>query len=390
MKHLDIGGSTAARTLACPGWIKACKDLPKSPPGQAAIDGSMHHTVMEKTQQANKPPKDFLGLEYTEKGTKRVFGEDDLTLSEIAHTKTEALLDELDIDTMELESFVQIIPDVAGTSIDLLGLSHDEKVLLFLDYKFGRHKVKVEENAQLQFGGIATWTDPRTQDLFNKVERVEFVIVQPTLKGVVFRWSCDLTTLEDFGVTLDAAIKNALSDNPTLKAGEHCKYCPASPFCEAKRFKVSEALVLGARSKEHLQLAADVVEEVEDWVNAVKSELYVQIGRGVDVTGWKIVDKKGKRAFIDEADAEAQLIAHGAKKKDIVASKLMTAPQVDKALKKFKFKKLKTDKEEFTLASLIESKSSGTTLARADDDRDAVVPSAPENLKKLVEKDQTK
>tara|TARA_R110000751_G_scaffold2075_4_gene11199 strand:- start:691 stop:897 length:207 start_codon:yes stop_codon:yes gene_type:complete len=66
MKHLEYGGSTAARTIACPGWIKQSEGIKRRPVGQAAIDGSMHHEVQEKVQTEGKKPEDFLGHVYEE------------------------------------------------------------------------------------------------------------------------------------------------------------------------------------------------------------------------------------------------------------------------------------------------------------------------------------
>jgi hypothetical protein len=57
MIHLEVGGSTASRTLACSGWIDASKDIPSRPAGQAAIDGSMHHEVQEMCQKTGDTPR---------------------------------------------------------------------------------------------------------------------------------------------------------------------------------------------------------------------------------------------------------------------------------------------------------------------------------------------
>ena len=49
--HLPYGGSTMAMTLACPNWVAQAEKLKPvtkaQPPGYAADEGSMLHTVME-------------------------------------------------------------------------------------------------------------------------------------------------------------------------------------------------------------------------------------------------------------------------------------------------------------------------------------------------------
>ena len=45
MKHLEFGGSTAARTLACPGWHALAKKLPRPPTSEAARIGTLDNPI---------------------------------------------------------------------------------------------------------------------------------------------------------------------------------------------------------------------------------------------------------------------------------------------------------------------------------------------------------
>jgi len=56
-KHVKYGGSTAARTIACPGWHAQSADLPRAPASAYAEEGTALHTVMERL---------LLGLNYGE------------------------------------------------------------------------------------------------------------------------------------------------------------------------------------------------------------------------------------------------------------------------------------------------------------------------------------
>lgn len=362
MKHLPYGGSTASRTLNCPGWLKKSENITRRPAGQAAMDGSMHHEVMELCQKTDTVPKDHIGYVYEEDGNTREFTEDDLTLSEIAYNATNTLLDELDIDIIMVEPFVELVPDVAGGSIDLLGLSADGTTLLILDYKFGSYKVQPEESAQGGVYGISAMADKTTADMFAKVDEVVFAIVQPKVKGVVFTWETDIKWLKGFEKKFRAAMK-ATQLNP----GSHCKYCPAEPYCEAKRTGVMAAALLNPKATKDLQAAADVVEEVENWVKAVHEELYMQLNRGVPLQGWKVVEKRHTRKWVDD-DAVYPALKTYLPKADCFKTTILTPPQLEKVLKK-------VEGCTFDLNGLIVSSSSGTTLAKADDSREAVVVS---------------
>ncbi len=363
--HLPIGGSTAARTLGCPAWVEKSKNIPSRPPGQAAIDGSMHHEVMEMCQTGGTEPKDHLGFIYKEGGAEREFTADDLYLSELAYNATNDLMDELDIDELLIEPFVQYQKGYAGGSIDLLGLSADRKTLLILDYKFGRGVVAVENNAQLQFYAMCVAEDIATRDLCGDLSAIEYVIVQPQRSSVVYRWSAPSIALGVFVQNMEAAIED--SEAPTLKPtpGPHCKWCPAENYCEERRAGVLAATLLDAKSHNELCAAAGQLEEVDAWVKAMKEELYLQLNRGVKIDGWKIVDKKANRKWDDAEGAEAEMRKKGMRVKDIKKTALITAPQAVTLAKK---NKVNIDLDPFIIKT-----SPGTTLAPLSDDREAVV-----------------
>ena len=364
MIHLTYGGSTAARTLACPGWVKKSDGIPRRPAGQAAIDGSMHHEVQEKCQRDDVTPGECLGLSYREGDVIRIFTANDLPLSEIAHAATQRLLDELDIDEIEVEPFVQLEPGVAGGSIDLLGLSADKTTLLVLDYKFGRVAVPVEDNKQLKFYTIAAAADAKTKDMFKKIERVVFAVIQPQSSHDAITWVWDAPNLlEGFEI----AFREAMASD-TVTPGSHCHWCPAAPYCAEKRGAVMGTNLLGKDLQKNLQASADMVTEVENWLKAVREELYLQASRGVSVAGWKIVNKRATRKWADEIAAMNALTkTKKLTKKELNKTTMLTPAQVEKLVKS---KDINID-----LSTFIISESSGTTLATADSKAEAVMVS---------------
>jgi hypothetical protein len=361
--HLPWGGSSAHRDIPCPGNIKKSENLPRRPTNAAAIEGSMHHEVMEKCQTDGTKPDAHVGLIYKEDdGQTQTFTEDDLDLSWIAYNATNELLDELDIDEIIIEPFVQFIPGKSGGSIDLLGLSEDRKTLLIGDYKFGQVKVSPKESAQCGCYGISARVDPATADMFKQVEKIVFAIIQPRVKGVVSLWETDTKWLDKFEKTYLAAM-----EKDHLSPGSHCKYCTAEPYCETRRAQVMASNLLGARDQKELSAAAEMVNEVEAWCKSIREELYLQMCRGVPIPGWKIVEKRHTRKWADEGHIESDLNFAGLKMDDIFKHTILTPPQMEKMLKK--------KKVEFDLDEFIVSKSSGNTIATEDDSRDAVLVS---------------
>jgi len=378
MIHLIYGGSSAQRTIGCPGWIEATEDLPKSPAGPAASLGSMHHEVQEMARREGKEPADYLGHIYKENGVDYELTEDELDTSLIAFAATDKVLDEFEIDEFEIEPFVEFDPGLIGGSIDLLGLSISRTTLMILDYKFGSVKVNVTESAQHFLYAMSARRDPKTADMFKNVLDLVFVIIQPKVKGGVSTWKCDIKELDAFEKKFLAAV-----ESDELHAGAHCKWCPAAPYCKTKRADVVGAKALGARVKKELQEGANILEEVEAWVNDMKSELYTQLTRGVSIKGWKIVDKRATRKWTDETVIREALTNTCIKESVFTKTTLLTAPQMVTAFKR--------NKIDFDLDDFITVKSSGTTLAPEHDDRDAVkVGDIPDNLKKLAGNENSK
>lgn len=357
--HLPDGGSSAHRKIGCPGWRVKSEGIPSRPAGDAALTGSMHHLIMELCQTNETAPKDNLGTVYEEDGNRLTFDEDALSLSEIAHSAVNKVLDEYDVDVMLVEPFVQLIPGEVGGSIDLLAFSADMETAIIIDYKFGVAKVPVEESPNLGLYGISARHDPTTADLFTKVKKIVFVIIQPQAKGVTFTWETTPKWLNNFEKQYRAALK---SDK--IKAGSWCKYCPAEPYCDVKRNAALGAKRLNPALAKNLQASADKVEQVEAWVKAVKEELYLQLNHNVPIDGWKIIEKRATRKWIDP-DAVYGQINKEVARKDCYDETLLTPAQLEKVLKK--------NEVEIDLSEFIVSESSGTTLAPESHNSPAVI-----------------
>jgi hypothetical protein len=378
-QHLPIGGSTFKRTMMCPGWVKASEKIPPRPAGAAAIEGSMHHAVMEECFLNDTTPEDNLGLTYSEDGVSREFTMDDLPLSQLAFDTTNKILDDLDIDEYLIEPFVQLIPGVAGGSIDMLGTSTDRKTVLVLDYKFGKYYVSAEENDQQLFYALAAARDEQTRGFFKEAERVVLVILQPQSKTGFSQYEYSIRYLDNYRARAQAAIDTARSDEAPRSAGEHCKWCPAQPYCPTARTHAVASKMLDSASHNELVAGMAEVEAVEAWCASIKEEAYLQMTKGVPVPGWKIVEKQASRKWIDEDGAIAALAKKRVPKKLYSPARILTAPQTLAMLQK--------NKINLDLSPFIKSTSSGTTLAPDSDKRDAVLASdVPDTLADLMSK----
>jgi CRISPR/Cas system-associated exonuclease Cas4 (RecB family) len=271
-------------------------------------------------------------------------------------------------DDALLEQFVIIDDDMAG-SIDMLARSEDGKTVLVLDYKFGYVTVAAKDNAQLLFYALAAATDPNTCDWFDNVENVVLAIIQPNDQGsVTDTWTVDMHVVDDFESVYFNAVELTEDFDQQPASGKHCKFCPVAPICPAKTGEAVKASriseITAAKLAEYLPLA----EQVEAWAKEVKKFAHAQMELGVNVQGYKIVNKRATRKWLNTAAVETKV--RKARKISIAEGfnrVLKSPPQLEKLCYE------KGIDFNLTFGDYVSSVSSGTTLATADDKRPAAL-----------------
>ena len=370
-----VGGSTAKRVIACPGSVALVDKMPPKPSSKYADEGSLLHEVIADILNGLGTPESHLGRRYN-----------DIELTEeLIDTKLKFALAALDkIDPKgELEYVVEsevhfgdLLPDVFG-STDLLGRLGDR--VINLDWKFGDPffgvPVEAEENHQLLFYAAAAMRTPETAWAFKGAKDIEMIIVQPPL---IKRWVTTLDRVKQFEGELFAAVNVALKPDAPLAAGDHCKWCAAKPVCPVMTGAVDRV------RKEQLDLMPvdqiahylNQVPMLENFIKELQQLAHGLIEEGKAIPGWKLVNKRATRQWVNEDKAEDWLEANGVY--PLQEPKLITPAVAEKLLKKAK-KDLPDD--------LVVAVSSGSTLAPEDDPRQSVVPIS-QTLKKAMAKIQ--
>ena len=117
---------------------------------------------------------------------------------------------------------------------------------------------------------------------------------------------------------------------------------------------------------DHLAESMALVPALEEWIKAVKADVFTTLKDGKPVTGYKLVEGRRTRAWVDTTETEAYLRQHKVKVGTIFDQKLKSPAQMEKALKG-------TDIE---LADLITHKAGSLTVAPDSDKRRAVTSTA--------------
>jgi hypothetical protein len=358
-KHSNIvGGSTAKRVISCPGSVALCAKMPPKPSSKYANEGTLLHNVMDLILTTDQTPESFIGMEY--EGIK-------LTQELIDEKVYPALraLDEID-PNKEMEyatesrvGFGDFLPGVFG-STDLLG--RIGKRAFIADWKFGSGvPVPADNNPQLMFYAAASMRTPGLEWVFDGIEEIECVIVQPPS---VKRWVTTPTRIKAFEQELAMAVKISQSPNAPLSAGDHCRWCAAKPMCPQMTGAVDRAtkLALSNISPDKVAYYLGQADTLESWIADLRALAHNMLEADIKVPGYKLVAKRAVRQWINEHDAAIALSSLGVSPHKEL--EVLSPAQAEKILKRVN-KELPKE--------LVVAVSSGSTLVAESDPRPAVL-----------------
>lgn len=395
--HSRLGASNCKRWWACPGSVRACKDIEnKGTP--YANEGSAAHALAEYClrNKCDAEPQvgHWVGMDGRLYFSDENIAEKDKgdTIFEITEEMAEAVQVYLDFfnetveegDEYDIEQRINLStyhPDLFGTA-DLVVYKPGSKTLVVADYKHGRGvPVEVTENVQGLYYAAGS-----AHRLHNRgIAKVEVVIVQPRCPhkdGPVRRWSTTPLDLMEWVVDLVEAARRTEDPNAPRSAGDHCKFCPAAGSCAeyqgaalkaaAADFATDGSVILTpptSYSPEKLAQTIQNIDIIQSWCQAVKKFAHDEALAGRVVPGFKLVATRANRKFKDPDAARARFEIDELDPSEFMTEpKLLSVAQVEKAIGKKAFAAYEKE--------LVEKKSSGVVLAPLDDKREAVKPDA--------------
>ena len=385
-QHSDfVGGSSAARRIACPGSYKLEKDLPDQQSSYAAEGSALHKVVEMAMFEYTDTPGDNLdqivgteveGIEVTPEHIRGMI-EPAVAAVMHVHKKISRIVD------FTMEARVEIPggwegEDVFGTT-DLIGRLANNWLFL-VDFKFG-HGIQVSPDHSEQLGfyagcALSTEYDPEDPEdpnipeiLDGTADKILFAIVQPTGSPILRTWETDETWVHNFMDTLRGAMENAVSDTPRFSVGEHCRFCKAKFNCGAfaKQSLLDTQLLeasqkgLDALDGRALSGILDRVPQVRKFIAAIEGLALTRLQAGEVIPNWEEVPKQARRVWNDSEAAEKKFRGTLRLKMDEwKPRRILTPPQAEKAVGKPKYEK--------HLEPLVTWHSSGTKLKRTGND----------------------
>jgi hypothetical protein len=362
-KHSPIGASSAYRWMKCPGSVALAATLERPNATKYAAEGTVAHALVEKGILAAKAAKDWdAAYKVLDDELERSYNQDGFEI-EVTENMTAAVaqmfdfLRELQAEHKFLYSDILVEVEVSLPHIDAEAFGTCDAMILLpwnrlivIDYKHGQGvMVEVDDNEQCLYYGLGGFyaTDPDEQV---NLGFVELVIVQPRARdddAGVGRRTYSVKDLLAFESKLKAAIERVRNGDPSLLAGQHCKFCPARPVCPEIRMEQSrrlgvvfdnvetQPLVLPEpkeMSPERLSQLLDNADELRSWLSSILEYATVRAAKGEQIPGYKMVEKKSNRRWVDEAaviEEFSPLVGD-----EIFSKKLKSPAQLEKLLPK--------------------------------------------------------
>lgn len=402
--HSVFGGSSADRWMNCPGSTALCAALPEPPTNKYQAEGTAAHALGEHCLKECMHAWDFIGgeFQFDDHGvTKTITVSTEMAdavqvyLATVRDEMAKAPDSQLYVEQRFVLPVATAEPGEVFGSNDAMVYSPSLQRLVVFDYKHGAGvSVSAEDSSQLKFYACgAAMSHPEWA-----VSSVELVIVQPRARDAdesdepgVKRWQMDPLELIEFAGEAEAAIKAAKTPAAPLEPGKWCKWCNAAAVCPTREQQALRASGLDytdvtvitpetlpkpeTLDTARLGQVLAALDILDQWGGQVRAYVEGLLQQGVPVPGWKLVDKIGRRRWIEDESkiADYLSIMHGLDLDDIRPRKLVTITEAERQLKSVVADKDERKKalEDLSLAFTLKD-SSGLTLVPANDKRPAV------------------
>ena len=362
MQHSSLGASSAHRWMKCAGSVslsETVEDYAEQSP--YAAEGTLAHSYVE--QALSPQPPDIDPLEVS----------DEMAEHTGLYIKLIETFQEM-CDWSELEhqfDLADLNPpvDAYGTA-DFVGYNAGDHSLIVADLKYGQGVVvEVEGNVQLMYYGLGALIEFQKQSPGVLVEQIRMVIVQPRAyhpDGKVRELTIPIEEMFAFADELITAMHKTQAPEPEFVAGDHCRWCRASAICptlldynqKLAQMDFSEGPIkadVTGLSLDQLSHLLDNLDKIEHWVASVRQYAQGELTAGREIPGWKMVQKRAIRKWLDEATTISWLVADlQLPEDDITVTKLKSPAQIEKLI------------DDKVPDEYVTKNSSGTKLARAD------------------------
>lgn len=391
-QHSEFPASGAKRLLACPASFGETRKLPPSKLAKRssafAAEGTVAHGLAEDYLRGSIVDLDkALGAVIEQEGY----------LIEVDQEMIDGVrlyagvVQSLEAMGYEILLEQRVSPDwlwrpnrpaieLFGTA-DCIAYHRTGGILAIIDLKYGRGvAVTAEWNPQLLYYALGALREIESKG--RTVDTIDTMIVQPRAQdggGAIRHWRYTRGQVLAWGEdVLVPGVERVTKPQPAplpFQHGDHCKFCPVLADCNHLRAMASaaaKAVFANTPVAQTHEETMEIATALEPWIEAAKQEVHRALEKGVVVSGWKIVNRRATRQWVDQA-AVGQILAESG----VPVDEYMDPATLKSVAQVLKSKSLaKADATMRAVQQMITSHSSGTTLAPDSDPRPAV-PARP-------------
>jgi hypothetical protein len=245
--HALCSASSSERWLNCPGSVSLSLQAPPDKPSPAAAEGTRCHELAEKileewAKSGRKLDNELIELKrrrYSDtRDEKTGWDMVDYAMTYV-NTCVATVEEEFDKGTKvdhRLEHRLTLNADMKMYGIaDFLatGIRGGEPFGVVCDLKYGKTRVKADDNSQLAFYAVALKKNSK-----KALKSVKARVVQPRIGHWLSEVEYTAEELSTWDERLTLGAEKALlqigSSKPELNTGKWCFFCPARDICPAK------------------------------------------------------------------------------------------------------------------------------------------------------------
>lgn len=357
--HAKLSPSKRSRWALCPGSIREEAKYPEEESGEAAVDGTHSHTLLETCIKSGMDAALYVGQSLFDHEGQFKVDADRAARVQIA------------IDYIRNQSMNGMFTVISETRVDpahLLGrddLSGTVDVqiiagemLELIDYKDGMGIVSAEGNMQLEqyaYGVLAGYKLPVNGAY--PIKDVRMTIIQPklALRGMNPITSHTVMVAEllaNMGKIITQAAATDKPDAPLVPGESQCKFCRAKGSCSALASNVMKEV--GIMFQPVINQTLDVAQQSADkdpstmddgqirqimeaaplmrqLLEGVEKEALRRLEAGQTIAGLKLVNGRGSRVWaLPEEETADKLVKMGIPKSAIYETKLVTPAKAEK------------------------------------------------------------
>lgn len=360
--HSPLSPSSAFRWIKCTPSAKLNAALPDST-SEYALQGTAAHTLCEYKLQKllGKDAKDPTeNLTYFDAEMADCTDSYQQYVSERIEKAKQFCKDPIVLVEQKLD-FSKWVPQGFGTG-DCVIVA--DNILTVIDFKYGVGiLVEAEQNPQMMcyaLGALALF------DSIYDIENVVMTIFQPRRDNISTYELSKKELLQWADEILSPAAQLAAKGEGEFKAGKHCRFCKVKATCR-KRAEYNLELArydfeMPANLEDtEIEVILSKADELAAWCSDIKEYAFQQALNGKQWNGWKLVEGRSARKYINE-DAVAETVKNAGY--DPYEHKVLGITAMTRMLGKAKFENL--------LSSFIEKPTGKPALVPKSDKRPSI------------------